>query len=294
MQIFIRSYDRPETISTHLALDGLDYRIVVHSTEQFDAYAKNKTIDESRLIVSGAPTGQYGICHQTKFVMGLVEVGEWFILIDDDIGEMTIVDPAYYNNLYNDTQDGKNDFWKPLYHTPCSPQRFLEVVQECIDRAESCGAHLCGFSPTPNHYFRSKKWRYAGYVPGAITVRKRNPRLRVDTTIGMEDFRDSAEHLRIFGSVVVNNYLWHGAKMYIDGGMGPYNSERLETRKKDVAELMKRYDGLLRVRERTDFEYGTDLAFRLHSPDQIAKWRLELAKRRLEKRGIGRRRVGRV
>ena len=282
MRVFIPSYQRSKTISTHKAVAGLDFRVVVHDEEERERYTE--TLPAERLVVSGVKPGKPS--RQRQWICeNLVNDGEWFLFIDDDVGQMTCVDDANYAETQFNVQSGNGDDWRRVFGQPCEPSRLIEIVEESISVAEQVGAHLCGFAVTPNYFFRGRKWRYAGYVASGLMV-WHNVEFKFNHAIGMEDFHYTAEHLATHGLVVLNNWLWHGCRMYIAGGLGSYE-DRKEQRARDCQKLMKLYPGLFRIRRRPDFDVGTDLSVRLHSSTQIARWRKELPELRIRAMGLG-------
>ena len=89
-----------------------------------------------------------------------------------------------------------------------------------------------------------------------------------DDAIGMDDFRDSVEHLRKYGAVAINNYVRPECGMYGTGGHGDRESRR-EQREWDIDELSRLYGPIVR---RKPGEYP-DLRVAFTSPAQVEKWR---------------------
>lgn len=285
MRVFIPTKGRYDTISTHQVFDGADYYIVVHSDKERAQYITNPTVEAAHVVVSGVKADACGLTRQREWVCeNCVEPDEWFIFADDNIKALTAVAEGYYESKRLPVQDGNGPIWKEVYSRTCSVERFMEIAQETRKVAERVGAHWCGFATTPNYYFRGTKWRYAGYVIGKLTV-SHNVGVPFDHTISMEDFNNTAEHLYRFGAVAINNFAWPVAGHYEGGGMGHYE-ERVPIRKQDVQMLLRKWPGLFRVKNRPGFELDTDLALRIHSSKQIAKWRRGLAQGRLRVRGI--------
>jgi len=286
MRVFIRSFGRAQTISTHLWLSGVDFRIVVHSEAERAAYCKNRTIDPGVVIVSGEPSGPLGGAAQIAFILeSLAESGEWVAILDDDFRHPTRVRDDLYPLQELPTQTKDRAYWKAVFSEPCSgAQFFRELAPEMVARASVRGFHLCGVSSTDNHYFRGKHWRYGGFVPGALAMYKKDGLFRPRRDIGLDDYYASAENHRLYGGVVVNNWFWHDALTFTEGGQGPYAGARQAQRRKDCEALLGMYPGLLRPKERRGFEDGTDLAFRLTTPEQFRKW---FDKARLTRRGGG-------
>ena len=138
-----------------------------------------------------------------------------------------------------------------------------------------------------NCFFRGKKFRSVGYVIGKLMLWKKDSRFRFDHTITMEDFRNTAENLLRFGSVVINNYVFPSAKHYQSGGMGTWK-ERVPFRMQDIKRLLFLYKGLFLPKDRKMVDPETkeevllsnyDLRMRLTNSKQISAWRKETYER---------------
>jgi len=276
MKIFIPTYDRENSISTHLIFK--DAQIIVHSKKQKEKYLKNNTINPDNLIISGVDADQYGLTRQREWIANnLVSKNEWFVFADDDIKNLFIVDEKYYNlsiidfKIVND-----NKYWNLIFSKKCTPKLFFKKSKELISIAKRENARMCGFATTNNFFFRAKKIRLSGYCMAGLVLMK-NKDLSWDHTITMEDFRTTADHLLRFGSIIINNYIRPDSSCYKSGGMGPYMS-RVEQRIIDVKKLMELYPGLFLIRKRKNFLDGSDLKLRIHSKKQIEKWRNDFGK----------------
>jgi len=284
MRVFIPTKGRAKVISTHQAFAGTDYNIVVHDEAERETYCQNPTVDLDRVVVSGVPGDTFGLTRQREWVcQNLVEPNEWFVFADDNIKSLMAVAESHYDKPEMPVQDDKS--LKAVYDNCCSPERFMELAAEMCIVADKVGLHLCGFATTSNFFFRGRKYRYAGYVIGKLMLWHNRVDFEFDHTISMEDFCNTAEHLYRYGAVLINNYVFPVAGHYETGGMGTYQ-ERIPVRKRDVQLLLEKYPGLFRIKDRSGFEPGTDLALRIHHPKQIQAWRKALPRLRLEVKGI--------
>lgn len=275
MKIFIPTKNRHNSILTHHVFDGFDYTVLVHSEAQ--KYLYSALVPEERLLVTGVAGDAFGLTRQREWAVdNLLVEGEWCVFADDNIKRISAVCPSSYGEDFLSVRDASGSrFWRSLFDVTCAAKRFLKLAEECIERAEKQGTTLVGFSVTENPYFRGRKWREVGYVIGKMMLWKKDSRFRFDHTVTMEDFRNTAEVLRLTGSVVVNNYIFPVAKHYLPGGMGTY-VERVQDRKRDVARLMELYPGAFRVKERKEFVSGTDLQLALREPEGVEEWRKKL------------------
>lgn len=282
MNIFIPTKNRADIISTDKLFPKA--LVVVHNKEQYAKYAKyaDRVSLENVISTSNTKPDAYGLTRQREWCMKRTQPGEWVLFADDNIHELWgIPDPYYATEELVEIRKaiGAPDLaavvnkYRPKDKRVMSAQRFLDyVVPECIDKAESVGAHMVGFSVTDNPLFRVKKWGTTSYVSGKMFLLQ-NTGMPWDHTITMEDFRNSAWHLREYGRVVINRYIHPRATHYQAGGMGTKN-ERIPYRLKDIQNLMSEFPGLFRMKGRG--EAYPDLSIRIHGEKSIDRWRNEL------------------
>lgn len=271
MKIFINSHNRAEVISTHKLLDavGAKYKIILHSQEQYDQYVLNPSVRPETLVVANFPVGMAGI--RNWLLENLVDEGEWYMLLDDNITEFQCVPkPEYWEKEIDMEKDPKQA--RMLYETVVDFNRVLDVCKDCIEHAESKGAKLIGFGSNLNFFFRSKKFREVGYVIGKMQIIKKT-KLRYDLNVqAMDDYCWTAQNLETFGKVLINNYCVGVKKHYAKGGIGTYE-ERLPTKLKEVAYLMQRFPGLFRYKVKTGCDPKAEIQVRFSNLTQVEKWR---------------------
>lgn len=272
MKKFIISYAREEIICTNRVLK--DAIVVVHNEEQANRYMA-AGLERQNLLVSGVIPGLNGKIQQCAWIVSnLVSPGEWFVLADDDIRAVRVVEEGWYEKEYLPVEDTSFD-WRKVFSNPCSVERMEKIFREMIDLSERAGVRLCGVASNENYFFRGKKYRWTGFVLGQLMLLK-NEGLVFDSRFHIDDFAISADHLLRFGKVLVNNYLfadtagWKNRK----GGFG-FGPEREEARRRDIGVLMREYPGLFRLKGKND------LSIKLHTLQQIERWRRDLLRKRL-------------
>lgn len=276
MKVIIPTKDRQATISTHRAeaFKGHEIIVLVHNRVQANLYAEARPAIARHLVVSNTSGDTFGLTRQREWACEhLVEPGEWFVFADDNIEQVTGPRVGYRDNATLPVEDD-GAFYRGVYGNVLGATAWNHVVAEDAAEADRMGAHLVGFATTGNHFFRGKKWRPVGYVIGKMMLWKNTP-YAWDHCISMEDFAHTGEHLLKHGSVLIDNFAYAKCGHYQPGGMGTYE-HRVPQRKRDVVTLMNKYPGLFRIKERKDFEYGTDLAVRFTSLTQVAQWRAHL------------------
>lgn len=281
MKIFICSYNRPGRISVHKLLDadGIDYRIILHDEEQKAAYLKNPSIKPEKLIVANKPPGMTRI---RRWVLDtLVEPGEWYLMLDDNITEFQVVKDSHYGQELLPAKESPA-FYKDIFENPVPAKRFMECVEEMRVKAEEIGAYHCGFASNANFFFRERKWRTVGYVIGKATMTRKSDINYEPGVEAMDDYLFTAQNLLRFGRVLINNFVLPVKKHYDVGGIGTYEM-RLPAKIADGQYLMARFPGLFRYVKKAGKPLEAELALRFTSEKQVEKWRNTYVKNSQEK-----------
>jgi hypothetical protein len=269
MKIFIPSKGRAKTISTPLILSTIPYTVILHTKEEEAEYIKQNPYLEGKTITSGV-TG--GISEQRQWIKdNLVESGEWFCMMDDNIESFNIYPPEHYFQDYIDTQNNKH-LRRTLEDYRANPAELMKVLLEAQNKSEEIGAAYAGFAVVHNYYFRAKKWRTVGYVISKVAVLKKDD-IAYDTNIkAMDDYAYTAENLLKYGKVLINNYMFPVAGHYESGGIGTY-SERLEKKIADSEYLMQKYPNLFRYKVKKGCHPKAEIQVRFTSEKQVLNWR---------------------
>ena len=269
MKIFIPSKGRYFNIKTHSYLKDYDYKIILHNEEEKCLYMQNETIKEDKILVSNQP---FGIATQRNWIQeNLVEKGEWYLSLDDNIECFTALPEPYYSKDNLEVQN-KETNWKELFETRIEPARFFEICDEMIKFAEKTGAKNLGFAVVDNFFFRGKKFREVGYVISKAVLRKTCGLKFNEEAQSVEDYSYTAECLLKHGKVLINNYVFPIAKHYESGGIGTYE-ERLPYKLKDCASIMKKYPGLFRYKEKSNCHPKAEIQINFTNLEQVENWR---------------------
>lgn len=277
MHIYIPSARRSETIKTpqYLEASGItNYTVLLHSQKDFEEYVNGGRVDARKLLVTKT---ERGVTHQRRFIINeLVKKGEWFITMDDNISGFTGVQPDLYHEKFLPTQTDPS--LRSVFEHEYSASEILKLFE--LDR-EAClkiGSRYAGFATVPNFYFRSKKYRYVGYIISKAAIIC-NDGIDYDPELeAMEDFGFCAEHLLTFGRVLINNFLKPTAGHYEKGGIGTYE-ERLPRKIQDCVYLMNKYPGLFRYKTKKGCHPQAELQFRFTNLSQLEKWRVDFTGR---------------
>lgn len=273
VRVFVPSKGRAETITTPAVLDALGQRctVVVHSDDEAERYRRAGRAGDS-LVISGVPGDAFGLTRQREFICEVLAVpGEWFLFADDNIMKITAVPMPYYREGIPALTSAQQH---ELFGAEIDSALWGTVLQETVDAATRVGAHIAGFGATSNPRHRMQKWAQVCYVRGKMFLWHNVP-YGWDHTISMEDFRNTAEHLLRYGTVLVHKWCRAEARHYMPGGMGT-KAERCEQRQRDCRALMRLYPGLFRLKPQATRRGEWDLRLNIHSIEGIAAWRRRL------------------
>lgn len=269
MKIVIASKDRAFDITTHRLLKNFDYKIFLHNQQQLDEYKKNKELDETKLFNTDTP---FGMSKIRKWILNnYIEDNEWFLMLDDNIEYFTAIKDQYYNKLQ---LPKKNINQKEELEETITFEKFLELTKKDIEIANGIGIKLIGYAVVDNLYFRTKKYRQVGYVVGKTTYIKKS-QITYDENVEMDDYYMTAENLKVFGKVLINNFIFPYKKHYARGGIGTYQ-ERLPQKIKDCKYIIQKYPGLFRYKEKAGCHPKAEIQIKFTEPEQVALWRRKL------------------
>lgn len=284
--IFILSYNRAGNTRTTKLLDACGvtgYKVVVRPS-QYDDYARY--LRRENLLKLDA---EEGLSYAREFIRKRVKRGEWCLHMDDNVLGFYVCDEKFYQ-AYDNFERGEgglteiNRRWDPIIKNPPGKDFatfYRIIVQDTMREADKRGAVLCGFTAQNAAAMRPHKWMDVGYVCGKVMLMKNVgfPWRHISVSTG-EDYALTAAHLLEFGRVLINGWGHPRRKHYAPGGCGTYE-ERLPEMIRTSAELMERYPGLLRMKTpgpRGIERFEGELRLRLHTVEQIAKWRANFGK----------------
>lgn len=274
VQVAIPTYNRQGKLRSHKLFpsDIFDVSIVFHNEQQRDSYLEAQPeLAEYRLCCTGLNKGIPG---QRQWMQdNIVPYGEWFVMADDNIDEITALPEPWYEMEKIDVQDkDSRKKWPPLFKTKCEPWRLSEIFQDMMELGDQQCAYYQGFATTGNAFFRGVKYRSVGFVIAKMAVMKNTGFVYDPNVLQMEDFSATAQHLLLYGRVLINNYVFPVAGHYQAGGNGTL-VERSPLRIKDCAYLESAYKGLFRFKDREGFPPNSDLSIRFTSNKQVDEWR---------------------
>lgn len=255
----IPSYARAGNVTTinKLAFAEQQKVILLHNDDERDAYEMIQDLTDAAgnavpLMVTNQRAGYPGSgkARQMQWAYDQLEDGEFIVFADDDITHCTWLPfPEHERSAIDFDNDPKPlQDWARLYDTQITPDVYRFLIDSTIKKMIEQNTIMGGFGLNDNFYFRRKHWRKAGFVIGHMIIMRKDPAFKFDLDIAMEDYRNSAEVVRLYGSVVLNNFACFKHSMYIVGGLGTAE-ERRPYRKPDCDMLMSQYPGFFRLKD---------------------------------------------
>jgi hypothetical protein len=268
-RVVIPSKGRATTISTHLLFKNtsIDYKIFVHNEQEYNEYLKNPTIQKENLINTNTA---YGISNIRQWIItNYIKPDEWFITMDDNIKTITALSEPHYSKLLIEKEESNK--LKEQFSTKINIIKFMELLHKDIEFAKQNNIHYGGFAVVDNPYFRTKKYRFVGYVISKMAFIHNNGINYDPKIVSMDDYGFTAENLLKYGKVLINNYIFPIAGHYEKGGIGTYE-ERKPKKIIDCTYLMQKYPLLFRYNEKSYGDKHAEIMVRFYNIEQINKW----------------------
>ena len=175
-----------------------------------------------------------------------VELGEWFIEVDDDIQGITMLDPAmqrvYEDHL--DYDDWSAREWHEWFSHRATPAEVRTIFYELITECERLGTIYGGCSFFDNPFYRKKKFAHASYVNGGLHAKRKDGRRWRWTP--HEDMEMSCYALSLYGASVVHRWAHGLFKDSSEGGVGTFTEEWVEKSEERIPLLLRAYPGLIK------------------------------------------------
>lgn len=153
----------------------------------------------------------------------LVEPGEWFIGLDDNIRHFTMVKAPWRENVQNNTTYGKppagHKNWRKVYNEMVTPSAWLMEMQANIYLAEKEGAPLVGVATMENPFFRERHYSRVRFVKSKAFAMQNVVDLHWKYEMCHDSYL-SALAIARYGRVLVDSFMHYKCKMYEEGGLG--------------------------------------------------------------------------
>lgn len=270
MKVIVTSAGHPERLHTFnwlfKAVDPKRVHVVTHTKEMKQQIRK---VCPTECVISA--TGNKTLIEQRNFGLSLINNGEWFIGIDDNVQKMQQVHKDFIGQeVLEPLSKPPKGFasWREVYRQPLSNSQFDRRFIELRDRCKELETIYGGIAGVENPVFRARKWSHSRFVKSKIFVLKNVPGLQWKGGSYAHDSWLSAYTVANYGRVAVHNYLYPVHRMYEPGGLGKDRRPLLEPL---LEEIIKEFPGLV------DKAKGANSALRflLTNQKSIERWRIE-------------------
>lgn len=175
-----------------------------------------------------------------------VDLGEWFIEVDDDIRGITMLDPVMYRGSGDDIdyEDWSAKEWHDWFRHRATPEEVRFIFADLVAECENVGTIYGGCSFFDNPFYRKKKFAYASYVNGGLHVKRKDGRAWRWTP--HEDMEMSCYALRTYGASVVNRWAHGLFKDSTEGGGGTFSDDWKKWIAVRIEQMFREYPGLLK------------------------------------------------
>lgn len=266
--IIVMSKGCVERMHTMRWLDelGFAYTVVTHTEEQAQSV---KAACAGSVLVTGCKH----LVENRNVAFSLVQEGEWFVGMDDNILRLTQVRDDFYSGDVIDQEVAPPKpakTWRDVYRIGAS-WRLEALVEELIAKCEEYGTIYGGFASMENPFFRQRKWSSVRFVKSKLFVMKRTAGVWWESEYAHDSLM-SAYVVAHFGKVAVNNWVHPEHKMYEAGGLGHVSARRRNGLDDSLELACAMYPGLVAHAKRGK---NTALRFLLTNPESVNRWRVE-------------------
>jgi len=263
----------------------MNYHFIFDNDEQRNRAIKELGLRKNGTHVANTPNiGQAGIAFVREWgERNLIDFGEWYIWIDDNVSHFTWLPYPWYDQERIDFDvdwknlEGKSLMiqacydWHKIYNTICPINQIIQIWEELIQKCEQEKTVFGGFSIEENFFFRYKKWQYFTYVRTQNAVAK-NVGLPFHywPECMIEDMARSVDVVARYGKVVVNKFVKPMKQFWEIGGIGLLQ-ERIPNLEHGNAVLIKMYPELMQYTKGKKCQ----LSFKHKTQRSIDQWRRE-------------------
>lgn len=269
MKVFTFFYNRFETASTSKALNenGINHTVLVHTADDLQKFVKGGTIHGKAVVTNNGK----GLAYQRNSALDMMDTGEWGVFMCDDFQKIKAYPKEFIfskTNAIAITQQNQNNY---RLRNQIALKEMFSWFPKLTELAENNNIHLIGFGLHDNPMNLRKKFGTRGLADGRFwLVKKSHYKFDLNAQL-IDDVAWTAENLVRHKNVLVLNWCVPYFERYTAGGFGS-TTERKALRMKECAYLANRFDPLVKIAEKPNWDYGTHI--RIYGTDgNIAKAR---------------------
>jgi hypothetical protein len=258
MKVFTFFYNRFENATTSIALEenGIPHYVLMHNQDDADKFRKHNTCRGKAVVTNNFK----GLANQRNSALDMINHGEWAVFMCDDFKKIRSYPKEW---IYSKTQTLDINFenqnkYRLKESNAMTLKEMFSMFPRLIELAEKNNIHLVGFGLHDNPLNLRKKFSTKGLCDGRFWLVKKS-HYRFDTNAQLiDDVAWTAENLVRHRNILALNWCIPYFERYTAGGFGS-TAERLELRRKECAYLANKYDPLVRIAEKSGWEYGTHI-----------------------------------
>ena len=258
MKAFTFFYNRYENATTSKALyeNGINHNVLIHSNTDAELFKKYGTCKGNAIVTNNGK----GLAYQRNTALEMMDTGEWAVFMCDDFIKIRSY-PASW--IFSKTNTIPINFsnqhkYRLRDNHEMSLKEMFSLFPKLIAIAESNDIHLIGFGLHDNPLNLKKKFGNRGLADGRFWLVKKS-NYKFDTRAQLiDDVAWTAENLVRHRNVLILNWLVPYFQRYTSGGFGS-TVERLELRRKECAYLVNKYNPLVKIADKSGWEYGTHI-----------------------------------
>lgn len=258
MKVFTFFYNRFNTATTSKALheNRIKHRVLIHKETDYDLFKKGGTLWGEGIVTNA----EKGLAYQRNHALNMMDVGEWAVFMCDDFKKVVSYPKQQIlsKKLSLDvTFENQNQF-RLTKQPAMNLNEMFEMFPKLIELAEHNNIHLIGFGLHDNPMNLRKKFSHRGLADGRFWLVKKST-YKFDTNAQLiDDVAWTCENLVRHYNVLILNWTVPHFSRYTAGGFGS-TEERKELRKKECAYLCAKFDPLVKIAKKPNWDYGTHI-----------------------------------
>lgn len=258
MKVFTFFYNRYETATTSKALyeNDIAHNILIHTEEDYQKFIKGKTLYGKAHITNNPK----GLAYQRNTALDMMNDGEWAVFMCDDFKQIKSVpeQTLQSNQKTIDINFGNQHIYRFKNKDIISLKKMFSYFPKLIELAEKNKIHLIGFGLHDNPLNLRNRFTTRGLADGRFwLVKKSNYKFDIRAQL-IDDVAWTAENLIRHNNVLVLNWIVPEFRRYTKGGFGS-TEERKSLRKAECTYLAYKFNPLVRIAEKKNWDYGTHI-----------------------------------
>lgn len=264
MKVFTFYYNRYETATTSIQLNnnGIEHFVLLHNENDLQKFNKHNTIKGKPIITNESK----GLAYQRNKALEMVDTDEWCVFMCDDFIRIRSLPKEWIISKTNSLPiDFKNQqkFRLKSSNNICLKEMF-DLFPYLIKLADKNNIKLIGFGLHDNPLNLKNKFTHRGLADGRFWLIKKSDYVFDLNAQLIDDVAWTAENLVRHNNVLILNWLVPYFKRYSSGGFGSTEERKLQ-RKKECNYLANKYNPLVQIAKKVNWDYGTHI--RLYATD---------------------------